>query len=57
MLEPDLIDYLVVHELAHLTEIRNHSSRLLGSTSRPFTYPTRKNAAGVSEQPGPSLPI
>ena len=26
MLEPDLIDYLVVHELAHVT-VRNHSKR------------------------------
>ena len=53
MLEPDLIDYLVVHELAHLTEM-NHSSRFWDLVA--FHLPDAKERRRRLREVEPLLP-
>ena len=51
--EPPLIDYVIVHELAHLTEM-NHSTRFWAIVERYF--PAYRTARVALKQLSGSLP-
>jgi predicted metal-dependent hydrolase len=53
-LEPDLADYVVAHEVAHLVEL-NHSKRFWNLLAR--LYPDWRRARHLLELSGASLPI
>ena len=54
MLPPDVIEYIVVHELAHLT-VKAHSTEFWGFVSRAL--PDVKDRRKLLREVGPALPL
>ena len=54
MLPPEVVEYIVVHELAHLT-VKAHSTEFWGFVSRAL--PDVKDRRKLLREVGPALPL